>query len=64
MEFYFNHDAPFVVTQGHVVRPFEAAYGPNSFQAVVQGAFQAVGIGMPNPDGSCDNSFCFQLFGN
>ncbi|RNA36262.1 hypothetical protein BpHYR1_016613 [Brachionus plicatilis] len=47
-----DHHAALVVPDGHVVRAFQTADGPDPLQAVVQRVVQSVGVGVPELDGA------------
>ena len=49
---YLDDDAALVVAESDVVGPFLASYCPYTLQAIVKGALQPVGVGMPYTDGA------------
>lgn len=48
-----DHNASLIIAQGYIVGSLLASNGPHTLQTIIQGALQAIRIGMPNADGSC-----------
>lgn len=47
-----DDDSALVVTNRNAIGALSVCHGPNTFHAVVQGVFEPVGVGVPNPHSS------------